>query len=145
MLTIYEDSVKDVRRMAAEAMAAINEVADLAIDDIYGCHEYALERMDREEDERWLAEVLKPYGGSIDNWFDAQPNDVQEQWLDAYQSYQYGPGGDTEVFATDDDILVAEIEGLLRSRDSYLQQPFCPFCDSRGHEPGACMPQQQAA
>jgi hypothetical protein len=140
---LFNAAINDIRRLAAEAMDSIDEAACWVIYDIRNAHAHFMHRMERADGERRLADKLEPFGGSIANWFDALSDEEKWHWKDRYQAYMYGPNG--SAMEMSDDIFTAAIMGLLRSRDSYLQQPFCPYCDSRGHEPGACMPRRHAA
>lgn len=137
---IHEDNTNFIRALAAKAIAEIDSRADQLLAELEEDHYCNLQAIDHyfeeRENQRDFMEAIAPHE-TLGDWFDCLPEDCQVDWHDLYQGYMYGPNGDGLL--SEDDHLSWKVMALLKSRDSYLKQPFCPYCDSRGHKPGECM------
>lgn len=133
---IFEDAMREVSHLAASVMAAIDDTANDVMLGIFEDHQWNLARIEQTEARAAVAAFISPYE-SIEQWFDSLTEGEQGDWYECYQKYMLAPGGDLMY---EDDIVGQSVMDLLFSRDPYYKQPFCPHCDSRGHEPGACMP-----
>lgn len=120
--------------LAAPGYAALGDAFRSGNYELRQQQEYEQAQRDRKAA---IDEWLSPFNGEIEAWWDSLTIDDQSSWDAAYEAYMYGPDGDRILES--EDPAVAEILGYLQEKDPYLAQPFCPYCDSRGHEPGACM------
>lgn len=82
-----------------------------------------------------INEAIAPYD-SVEEWFDNLNDSEQQEWHDLYTRYMYSPEGDAVI--TDDNYLTWSVMDLLQRQDSYLSQPYCARCDSRGHTRDQC-------
>lgn len=137
---IHEESTRFIQAYAAQAMLELNARADEVLDEMALDHHARMEELDNtfesRQEHRSLMDDIAPFT-SVEDWFDHLPDDEKYSWQDIYQEYMYGPNGDAVI--CDSNRLGWEVMSVLRSRDSYLKQPFCPYCDSRGHKSGECM------
>lgn len=132
--------LSDIQWLALTVRTEINRKADEILEDQFWAHQSRLQKIQWDEEQRLkqqvVEEALQPYS-TIEQWFEHQSEDTQSYWYTRYQDYQYGPNGDATV--REDDFFAWEVIGYLYQSDPILKQPFCAWCDSRGHESGACM------
>lgn len=127
---------QDIRVMAMQAMSEINDKIDDALYDAYSGRLKAVSDLERFYENQHFMSMIEPYS-NIRDWFNALSDDDKYGWYDLYTRYQYGPEGDSLI--AENDKLSNEVMGYLLQCDEYLKQPFCGFCDSRGHKEGECM------
>lgn len=132
--------MNEIREMAQAAIDQINRRVDEILDEMALNHFEAMQRLDFEEERREaeaeIASHLAPHG-SFEAWWESLEDEERWEWQDLYGRYQYGPEGDMAL--NGENHFAQAVMSFLFGRDSYQKQPFCPYCDSRGHESGACM------
>lgn len=145
----------EIKQKAQAVIAQINQRADEIIEDLRADHMGAMHHLDWVVEQRDIAAEIKarihPYD-SFEDWWDNLPEEDEDglwsthagrsSWSELYQEFQYGVDSDRAI--SDDDHFSFAVMGFLRNRDTYLMQPFCCYCDSRGHENGGCMSDQHA-
>ncbi|GEA09165.1 hypothetical protein KUL42_39260 [Alteromonas sp. KUL42] len=137
---IHEDNMSFIRALAADAITEINSryVELLAeSEEEHYCRMQAIDHyFEERENQRDFMDAIAPHK-TVGHWFDELSEESQLSWHDTYHGYMYGPNGDSLL--SEDDYLSWEVMALLQSRDTYLKQPFCSYCDSRGHRSGECI------
>ena len=126
----------EINQQASNVLSQLHQRCDDIIDSIHADHDAWMHRMDQADIAKAIADIIYPHE-SVAAWFQAQPVGEREHWHGLYHEYQYGPNGDG-VFA-ENNYFAEAVMTYLRSVDTYLQKPFCGYCDSRGHRDGACM------
>lgn len=132
--------MNEIREMAQAAIDQINRRADEILEEMALNHFETMQRLDHEQERREaeavIASHLAPHE-SFEAWWENLEEQERWEWHDLYGRYQYGPEGDMAL--NGENHFAQAVMSFLYGRDSYQKQPFCPYCDSRGHKSGACM------
>lgn len=132
--------MNEIRQRAQAAIEQINRRADEILEEMALNHFETMQWLDIKEERRGaeaqVSSCLAPHL-SFDSWWNSLEDDERWEWQDLYGRYQYGPDGDMAINGQNQ--FAVAVMSFLRDRDSYQKQPFCAYCDSRGHESGACI------